>query len=135
MSTSRWTWFVAVFGLLSSALDNLIINRTLITFKLEVNVLHQFIEWQDGPCSPAKISQNNPLRSNEGGKMFLASRFDPLNEEFLLIVLCELEGLYSYVCPALVYFWAFPETSEHSLCTTNSCLSRMLPCLFFFQPP
>ena len=68
-------------------------------------------------------------------KMFLASRFDSFNEEFLLIVLRELEGPYSWVCPALVYFWAFPETSEHSLCTTNSCLSSMLPCLFFFPPP
>ena len=37
--------------------------------------------------------------------------------------------------PTLVYFWALPDTSELSLCTTNSCLSRMLPFLFFFAPP
>ena len=37
--------------------------------------------------------------------------------------------------PTLVYFWAFPDTSELSLCTTNSCLSRMLPFSLFFAPP
>ena len=57
--------------------------------------------------------------------MFLASRFDPFNGEFLLIVLHELAG------PTLGYFWALPDTSELSLCTTNSCLSRMLPFSFF----
>ena len=37
--------------------------------------------------------------------------------------------------PTLVYFWALPDTSELSLCTTNSCLSRMLPFSLFFAPP
>ena len=60
--------------------------------------------------------------------MFLASRFDPFNGEFLLIVRHELAGPY----PSIL--WAFPDTSELSLCTTNSCLSRMFPFSFFFAP-
>ena len=37
--------------------------------------------------------------------------------------------------PTRVYFWAFPDTSELSLCTTNSCLSRTLSSSFFFPTP
>ena len=46
-------------------LDDLI-NRTWITFKSGMC----FNEWQDGPCSPTKTSQDNPLRSSEGEKCF-----------------------------------------------------------------
>ena len=61
--------------------------------------------------------------------MFLARCFDPFSGEFLLIVLHELAGPY----PSILL--GFADTSELSLCTTNSCLSRMLPFLFFFAPP
>ena len=37
--------------------------------------------------------------------------------------------------PTQVYFWVFPDTSELSLCTNNSSLSRTLPSSFFFPTP
>ena len=57
-------------------------------------------------------------------KMFLASRVDPFNGEFLLIVLHELAGPYSSTV------WAFPDTSELSLCTTNDLSGTFAAHLF-----
>ena len=105
---------------MSGVLDDLL-NRTWITFKSEMC----FIEWQGGPCSPAKTSQDNHL----GEKSFSQSALIP-----------SMESSSSSYCtnslgPTLVYVWALPDTSELSLCTTNSCLSRMLPFSLFFAPP
>ena len=67
-----------------------------------------------------------------GQEMFLASCLEPFRE-FPLIMLHKLAGPYPR--NTLVYFWALPDISELILCTTNSCLSRMLPFSFFFAPP
>ena len=68
-----------------------------ITFKSEMC----FIEWQDGPCSLAKTSQDNPLHSNEGEKCFLQAPLIPS------MVLHELTGPYPSICLGFAgYFWA-----------------------------
>ena len=76
----------------AGVLDDLI-NPTWITFKSGMC----FIDWQDGPCSPAKISW----------EMFLASPFEPYNGAFLLIELQELAGPYPSILLGFTgYFWA-----------------------------
>ena len=65
-----------------------------------------------------------------GQEMFLASCLEPFRE-FLLIILHKLAGPYPR--NTLVYFWALPDISELILCTTNSCLSRMLPFFVFLR--
>ena len=91
-------------GLLSGVLDDLI-NRTWITFKSVVC----FIEWQGGPCSPAKTSQDNPLRSSEGEKCFSQAALIPSIESSSSSYCTNSRG------PTLVYFWALPDTSALSL--------------------
>ena len=83
-----------------------------------------FIEWQDGPCSPAKTSRKNLLCSNEGEKCFSQGALIPTMESSSSSYCTNLRG------PTLVYFSALPDTSELSLCTTNSGLSGMLPFSF-----
>lgn len=105
-------------------LDHLI-NLTWVTLKSGMC----FIKWQDGPFSPAKISHYNPLRSNEDEKCFSEAALIPSIKSSSLLYRTNPRG------PTRVYFWDFPDTFELSLCTTNSCPSRMLPFSFFFIMP
>ena len=64
---------------------------------------------QDGPCSLAKTSQDNPLRSSEGEKCFSQAALIPLVESSSSSYCTNWQG------PTLVYFRALPDTSELSL--------------------
>ena len=102
---------VCVGGGGGGMLDELI-NRTWITFKSGINGLHEFIERNDGPCSPAKISHDNPLRSNEGVKCFSQVALIPLMKTSSSSYCTN-----SQVCRGMPY-------------SSSSCLSRMVPFLF-----
>ena len=100
---SRWTRFIVVCNRPSvwcarwpdkSYVDHLWIG----------NVLHSVTRW---PLLTGQNFTGQSFAFQWGWEMFLASRFDPFNGEFLLTVLDELAGPYPSILLGFAgYFWA-----------------------------
>ena len=99
----------------AGVLDDLI-NRTWITCTSGMC----FIEWQDGPCSPAKTSQDNPLRSNEGEKCFAQAALIPSMERSSSSYYTNSRG------PTLVYFCRILLSSVSALWWPRAAIGILL---------